>query len=163
MSSTSNVSIESSAYYRLTNDYLGPSQALDVVNDGTNSGKLKMADVGNYSGQFWHFALLDEGEPGQPKKYSLRTQYRGEGFSLDVINDAGVNSRSLHLAQTGRYSGQSWTVTPWGDSSFRLTNDFTGPEQHLDTYSDTHEPFLDGGDHSGQHWHLEKIGEFRGN
>lgn len=59
----------------------------------------------------------------------------------------------MHLAATGNYSGQFWTVTLWEDGSgtFRLTNDFTGPIVHLDTYADTHEPFLDTDDHSGQH------------
>lgn len=161
MASSSTFHIDPSAYYRLTNNYLGTHKALDVVNDGTNSGKLQMAKTGNFSGQFWHFAKLS-GE-GSNAKYSLRTQFLGEGRSLDVVNDAGVNSRSLRLADTGNFSGQSWTVTPWGvgDGSLRLWNDFTGPGQHLDTYADTHEPFLDGGDHSGQHWHFEKIGTFQ--
>lgn len=148
--------IDTSAYYRLTNSFLGPTQALDVVNDGTGSGRLKMADVGNYSGQHWHFASLEDGS-----KYALRTQYLGEGYSLDVINDAGVDSRSLHLAPTGLYSGQFWTIKPWGDGSFKLTNDFTGPAQHLDTYSDTHEPFLGSDNHSGQHWYFTRIGSIQ--
>lgn len=120
-----------------------------------------MAETGNFSGQFWHFALLN---PGSDRpKYALRTLFRGEEFSLDVINNAGTDSRSVHLAATGNYSGQFWTVTPWEDGSgtFRLTNDFTGPTVHLDTYADTHEPFLDTDDHSGQHWRFERIGDFR--
>lgn len=154
--------IDTSAYYRLTNTYLGTSQSLDIVNDGNDSRKLKMANSGNFSGQFWHFVRLDGGSSNHPK-YALRTQFRGEGFSLDVKNNAGTNSRSLHLAPTGHYSGQFWTVTPWqdGTGTFRLTNDFTGPDVHLDTYADTHEPFLDTGDHTGQHWRFERIGDFR--
>lgn len=160
-STTSTNPINPSFYYRLTNAYLGTSQSLDVVNDGTNSGKLKMADSGNFSGQFWHFALLNN-DSNHPK-YALRTQFRGEGFSLDVVNDAGTNSRSLHLAATGNFSGQFWTVTPWNDgtSTYRLTNDFTGPNFHLDTYADTHEPFLGVDNHTGQHWLFEEIGDFK--
>lgn len=163
---STSISIDPAAYYRLTNAYLGTSQSLDVVNDGPNSRKLKMAASGNYSGQFWHFVLLNG--PGSPNphpnpRYSLRTQFRGEGFSLDVRNNAGTNSRSLQLAPTGNYSGQFWSITPWLDSTgtVRLTNDFTGPDVHLDTYADTHEPFLDTGNQSGQHWRMERIGEFR--
>lgn len=160
---TSKFYIDTSAYYRLTNAFLGSSQSLDVVNDGPNfSGKLKMAESGDFSGQFWHFALLNPGSTDP--KYALRSKFRGEGYSLDVINNAGTASRSVHLADTGKFSGQSWTVTPWDDGSgtFRLTNDFTGPYVRLDTYSNTHEPFLDTGDHSGQHWTFQRIGTFKG-
>jgi hypothetical protein len=44
-----------------------------------------------------------------------------------------------------------------GDGTYKLTNDFTGPEESLDTYNDTHEPFLGTGDHSGQHWTLTQL------
>lgn len=64
----------------------------------------------------------------------------------------------MHVTTTGVYSGQYWTVTPWGDGSFQLTNDYTGSSIHLDVYADTKEAMLDGDDHSGQHWRLTKIG-----
>ena len=152
--------IDSKAYYRLTNSYLGASQSLDVVIATSRCRKLRMADSKNFIGQFWHFALLNN-DINNPK-YALRTQFCGEGFSLDVNVD--INKGSLYLAATGKFSGQSWTVTPWEDKteSFRFTNDFTGPKFSLDTYSDTHEPFLDSGNHTGQHWRLEKTGDFLG-
>lgn len=75
-----------------------------------------------------------------------------------MVNDNGVNSRSVHVTTAGVYSGQYWTVTPWGDGSFQLTNDYTGSSIHLDVYADTKEAMLDGDDHSGQHWRLTKIG-----
>ena len=142
--------IDTSIYYRLTNDFTGPTKALDVRNDG--QGRLQMADLGNYSGQFWHLTVL------APGKYALSTKFLGDNQALDVINDAGTESRSLHLTEKGNYSGQFWTLTPWGDGSYRLTNDFTGPNWHLDVYSNTQEAFLGDGDHSGQHWHLTEIG-----
>ena len=161
MSSSSSPAVDTSAYYRLTNNWLGYSQALDVVEDGTKSGKLTMAATGNTSGQHWHFAQLEH--PGEGLRYALRSQHRGEGFSLDVRNDAGVNSRTVELAVTGLFSGQYWTVTPWGDGSFRLTNDFTGPERHLDTYSGSEELHMGDGNRYGQHWHFERIGTYQGN
>lgn len=145
------ISVDTSSYYRLTNDYTGSSQALGVRTDG--SGKLGMVPVDKSAGQYWQFVRLANGP-----KYALRSKYLGDAFSLDVVNDNGVNSRSLHMTTTGHFSGQFWTVTPWGDGSFQLTNDFTGPSEHLDVYSDTKEAFLDGDNHSGQHWHLTKIG-----
>lgn len=74
---------------------------------------------------------------------------------MDVIND-GTNTTPW-LAATGNYSGQLWTLAPWGDGTYKLTNDFTGPGKSLDTYSDTYQPFLDTGDHSGQHWTLTPL------
>lgn len=38
-----------------------------------------------------------------------------------------------------------------------LRNDYSGEELHLDTYSDTKQGFLGEGDHTGQHWVLEKV------
>lgn len=145
------ISLDTSSYYRLTNDYTSSSQALGVHTDG--SGKLEMVPVDALAGQYWEFVRVADAS-----KYAMRTKYLGDGFSLDVVNDNGVNSRSLHMATTGYYSGQLWTVTPWGDGSFQLTNDFTGPAKHLDVYSDTKEAMLDGDNHSGQHWRLTKIG-----
>lgn len=138
---------DTSYYYRLTNDYLGTSQSLDVIPDG--SGHLKMAPTGDYSGQYWKLVYLGSG------KYALRTMYLGDGRSLDVIND-GID-KTPWLAPTGDYSGQYWSLTPWGDGTYSLTNDFTGPTKSLDTYSDTHEPFMDTGDHTGQHWNLTPL------
>lgn len=145
---TPNVSsFETSFYYRLTNNFLGTGQSLDVKSDG--SYLLKMAQTGNYSGQFWKLVDLGAG------KYALRTAYLGDGFSLDVINDGTNNTPRMNA--TGNYSSQFWSLVPWGDGTYMLTNDFTGPEKSLDTYSDTHEPFLDSGDHSEQHWTLTQL------
>jgi M6 family metalloprotease-like protein len=141
------MSFDTTFYYRLTNSFLGAGQSLDVIPDG--SCRLTMAPTGDYSGQFWKLVDLGGG------KYGLRTAYLDDCFSLDVIND-GANTTPW-LAATGNYSGQFWTLTPWGDGTYRLTNDFTGPGTSLDTYSDTHQPFLDTGDHSGQHWTLTQL------
>lgn len=147
------MSFDTSFYYRLTNNFLGPDQALDVSPDG--SGGLMMAKTADQSGQFWRLIDLGAG------KYALRTLYLGDCFSLDVINDS-INDTPW-LAPTGNFSGQSWTLTPWGDGTYKLTNDFTGPGKSLNVYSDSHKPFLDTGDHTGQHWELTRITQISGN
>jgi hypothetical protein len=38
----------------LRNSFTGSRKCLDIVNDGKND-KLRMANCGNYSGQFWGF------------------------------------------------------------------------------------------------------------
>src|SRR5258708_23151254 len=92
--------------------------------------------------------------------YALATTYLGECFSPDVINDG--NNTAPCLAATGEYTGQMWTLTPWPDGTYRLTNGFTGPDTSLDTYGDTHDPWLNTGDHTGQHWTLTSAGPVPG-
>lgn len=145
--------LDTTHYYRLTNNYLGANCALDVNPNG--SGRLMMAAVGAFSGQYWRPVDLGSG------KYAFRTLYRGDNLSLDIIND-GVNTTPW-LAETGNYSGQSWSIPEWGDGTCKFTNDFTGPTKSLDTSSDTHAPFMGTGGHSGQHWTLTKIAKVQNN
>ena len=145
--------LDTTHYYRLTNNYLGANCALDVNPNG--SGRLMMAAVGAFSGQYWRPVDLGSG------KYAFRTLYRGDNLSLDIIND-GVNTTPW-LAETGNYSGQSWSIPEWGDGTCKFTNEFTGPTKSLDTSSDTHAPFMGTGGHSGQHWTLTKIAKVQNN
>jgi hypothetical protein len=144
--------LSTSYWYRLTNLY-ATGLALDVVNDAeqSSSGRLKMAPIGNYSGQYWR--LVHYPTASSPT-YALYTRFLGEQKRLDVYGD---NKTKPHLADAGNYSGQIWTIAPWGDSTWRLTNKYSGPDLHLDVYSDTMEPFMGDGDHSGQHWQLTAI------
>jgi M6 family metalloprotease-like protein len=140
--------LDTSFLYRLTNNFQGPGQALDVKADG--SGRLMMAATADYSGQYWRLVELGQG------KYALRTLYLGDCFSLDVIND-GTNETPW-LNATGNYSGQFWSLTPWGnEGTYKLTNDFTGTEKSLNVYAESFEPFVGSGDHSGQHWVLTPL------
>ena len=148
------MSLDTSFYYRLTNDFQGAGFALDVKADG--SGRLMMAPDADYSGQYWRFVDLGGG------KYALRTLYLGDCFSLDVINDSAKETPWLNA--TGNFSGQSWSLTPWGDGrTVKLTNDFTGPERSLNVFAESFEPFVGGGDHSGQHWTLTSLREIPDN
>ena len=134
--------------YRLTNLFTGYALALDVVNDAgpTSSGKLQMAASGSFSGQYWHFV---PNPSSASSTYALYTQFLGPNKRLDVYGD---DKTKPHLADSGNYSGQIWTISSWGDGTWRLTNDYSGSGLHLDVYSDTKEPFLGDGDHTGQHW-----------
>ena len=138
------MTLDTTYYYRLTNNCLGANTALDVNPDG--SGRLMMAAVGDFSGQYWKLVDLGGG------KYAFRTLYLGDDLSLDIVND-GIDTTPC-LAQTGNCSGQSWSVTEWGDGTYKLTNDFIGPAKSLSTHPDTHAPFIDTSDHAGQHWTL---------
>jgi len=72
----------------------------------------------------------------------------GANKRLDVFSA----NNTPHLADAGNSPGQIWTITAWGDGTWQLSNQETGNGLYLDVYSDTHAPFLDGGDHTGQHW-----------
>ena len=138
------MSFDTTVYYQLTNSFLGSGQALDVEPNG--SGRLMMSSTGTFQGQFWR--LVDHGGG----RYALRTEYLGDGFSLDVMNNGRRDTP--WLAPVGDYPGQSWALTPWGDGTYRLTNELTGPGKALDTAVDTDAPILAPGDFSGQHWIL---------
>lgn len=140
-------------WYRLTNLWTGEALSLDVVNDnGTHSsGILQMSATGSYSGQYWRFQPFPA---GSTTTYALSTWFLGEGMRLDVYGDIKTEPR---LALAGQYSGQVWTMTSWGDGTYMFTNKYSGSGLHLDVYSDTERPFLEGGDHIGQHWRITPI------
>lgn len=116
----------STFYCRLTNEYNGPSWSLDVVGGTTD---LQLAKTGNFSGQYWKLVPV----PGHAGKFYLRTMYKGDGFSLDITNDA---HKTPHLAVSGNFTGQIWTLTNVANGDqFRLSNDFTGPSSFLDVFA----------------------------
>ena len=141
------MAFDTTVYYRLTNTFQGPGQSLDVKSDG--SRRLKMAPTADFSGQHWRLVDLGSG------KYALRTDYLGDCFSLDVINNGRNDTPWLN--DTGNFSGQSWSLAPWGDGTYKLWNDFTGVGNSLNVYAQSFEPFVGPGDHSGQHWTLTPI------
>ena len=142
--------IDTSLTYRLTNDYSGPSKSFAALADG--SGTVEMANTTSSPLQYWTFVLLETGP-----QYALRNVQYGDGYSLDVYNTEGVNSTTVYLATTGTSSGQYWTLTPWGDGTYELTNNFTGMNESLDVYSDTLQPTLDPPDYSGEHWTFTSV------
>ena len=116
-----------------------------------NPNRLRPPDDGGGGGGGWSWKPKKRGGG----RYFFRTLYLGDDLSLDIIND-GINTTPC-VAQTGNYSGQYWSVTEWDDATCKLVNDFTGPAKSLGTCRDTNAPFMDTGDHMGQHWTLTKI------
>lgn len=91
--------------------------------------------------------------------YRLHTLANGDSKALDVLNDNDVQSTTVRFSATGRYAGQYWRFDNWGDGTLRLSNNFTGPDKHLDTYADTLEAYLSDEEASGQHWTFSKVGD----
>jgi hypothetical protein len=131
----------------LSNNFLGSKFALS----STPTLAMRSYRSGDNS-QIWMFS--DTKVPGYSR---LRTMATGADLSIDVINDRGRDSVGLGMAKTGDFSGQMWSRRLWGDGTYMLTNLFTGPDKHFDVYSDTFQAFLDGGDHTGQHWSLKRV------
>lgn len=146
------MSIKPHAWYRLTNGYTGPTLALDVINDGTHNdpakGLLNMATVGNFTGQHWNFVERSEG------KYEVSTWFLGTNRALNVY---GNNMTTPHLALARNFSGQRWNLTLIRGTTYKLSNDYSGPDLHLDVKSDTRIPYLSTGDHTGQYWDFTEI------
>ncbi|KAL7808664.1 hypothetical protein V8C26DRAFT_423368 [Trichoderma gracile] len=144
-------SIPTGRIYVLKNSFTAAAKILALTNTGSPS--LSMIDAGSVSPDSLWFLTPTH----TPRFYRLHTIANGVKQSLDVINDNGVQSVNLELATTGEYSGQYWRFDDWHTIPtypYRLSNNFTGLNAHLDVYSDTFEAHLAGGDYTGQHWAL---------
>ncbi|KAF2111511.1 hypothetical protein BDV96DRAFT_184254 [Lophiotrema nucula] len=140
--------LDLSSKYILTNAYTLSSKQL-----ASNGDQIFMDGVGNTDSHQWYLTSTT-----LSSYYRLHTVANGDTESLDVLNDNGTSSTSLQFYQTGSYQGQYWRLDDWGDGTFRLSNEYTGLDMHLDTYSGTLEPFLGDGDHTGQHWSFSRVG-----
>ncbi|KAK1753997.1 hypothetical protein QBC47DRAFT_429463 [Echria macrotheca] len=148
--------------FALTNAFTGPTKFLGIPSSsGSNAPQMiSSSDPVPPSNAQWFLtdANIDTSFP----YFYLHTVAAGSGQALDVVNDNGTASVKLHLVDTGRYTGQFWRFDAWGSGSagggYRLSNNFTGLDVHLDVYSDTLEAHLAGGDYSGQHWTVRVVG-----
>lgn len=153
--------LNTSATYILSNLFLGAGKLLAVPStNGNSEPEMLSSTSGSPSSDAQWFLTPTNMDPF----YRLHTRSGGESLSLDVVNSGGASgSTDLQMAPTGEYSGQLWRFDEWPSSSntpfrYRLSNNFTGLDKHLDTYSDTFVPFLGDGDHTGQHWNLQVFG-----
>ncbi|KAI9774896.1 MAG: hypothetical protein M1840_000112 [Geoglossum simile] len=111
-------SFKSDHWYRLTVDYL-PGVCLDVIGgwQAGEEGRLQMAPIGNYSGQYWQLV------PSKAGTYWLRTMYTGPYMFLDVRD---TDRTHPSLADDGPAPGRYWHFIPCADGTFKLENDYTG-------------------------------------
>ncbi|KEF63545.1 uncharacterized protein A1O9_01523 [Exophiala aquamarina CBS 119918] len=142
--------VDVSSIYTLTNSYTG---VLQVLTSSLNDDQIMMTEAGGASNKQWVFSVTSLAD-----HYRMHTVQNGQGQSLDVLNDNGVDSIKLRFTSTADVSGQFWRFDLWDDGTLRLSNNFTGPDMHLDVYSDTFEPHLADGSASGQHWTLQRLG-----
>ncbi|KAL7929864.1 carbohydrate-binding module family 13 protein [Trichoderma chlorosporum] len=142
--------ISTGKIYVLKNSFTAAAKLLALTG---NDNSLAMVSANNVTSNSLWFLTPTNTAPF----YRIHSISYGVKLALDVVNDNGVNSVNLHLANTGEYSGQYWRFDTWptGPSyPYRVSNSFTGPNAHLDVYSDTFVAHLAGGDYTGQHWAL---------
>ena len=142
------VTIDSRMWYRFTNAGT-PGFSLDIVNDGSGrpSGKLQMANTANVSGQYWVVRRQNASDT-----FYLSSLYQGPDFRLDVY---GNDKTKPHLGISGNYSGQKWTMAKWEDGTYKLSNDYSGEDLHLD--GDPSTMSVTSGGSPTQHWQLTTI------
>jgi hypothetical protein len=144
--------LEISSKYIVTNAFSGSTKALVSQSTSDQITIDTSADPTDTKRQWYMSAAEYAGF------YRLHTTANGDGKSLDVLNDNGVNSITVQFATTGYFTGQFWRFDRWDDGTYRLSNNFTGVDKHLDVYSNTLQPYLGTGDLSGQHWTFSKYG-----
>ena len=149
----------SGSWYRFTNNWV-PGKSID-------GPPPILAPTGKFSGQYWKFTKVSK-VPTDPIKvpqvkkfdtgyyYRLTTMFKGDGLSLDVVNDA--NDDKLKLAKTGGFYGQYWRLTEVDGRYYRLTTEWRGVEKSLTAKSDGRNIRLeDSQDIISQHWMLTII------
>jgi len=147
--------VDTSYWYLLRNDYTTTTRFLDIQNTALQL-VMNPRSPPLQPSMYWKFVPVPN-LPASTPKYGIRAFSLRDMYSMDVWNDNGTSSTGIRMRPTGVFSGQQWSIVPWGDGSFQLVNDFTGAGMHLDVYSDTYQAFLGTDDHSGQHWHFDKI------
>lgn len=80
------------------------------------------------------------------------TQQTRNGRSLDIFDDNGTESRASWFSPTGYYTGQFWRLEPSVNGTYRLSNNFTGPDKYLDGFSEALLPQLSRSDSPSQYW-----------
>lgn len=84
------------------------------------------------------------------------TQQSQNGRSLDVIDENG-RSQAPAFSPTGYYTGQFWRLELSVNGTYRLSNNFTGPDRYLNGASESLLPELTLGDSPSQHWTLKEV------
>lgn len=140
-------------YYRLSTQFRGDRQCLDVYNGGERNNMTHLVPCANFTGQFWRLS------PAQNGRYRLTTAFRGVDICLDVYN-GGARNNQVHLTECAKYSGQLWSLRAEGEW-YRLTTDFRGDGQCLDIFNGgqlNNMPHLtDCANTTGQFWKLTRM------
>ena len=98
-------------YYRVTNELLGPTLALDTF-DGTFA--CGMLAVGNNSGQRWYFTPTAEGS----QFYIMRNQFQGDALGLEGANEPDRCFLTGPASPGVFFTGQRWRPVAFGNGYY---------------------------------------------
>lgn len=144
--------LDTNFYYRLSTQFRGDKQCLDVFNGGDRNNLTHLANCANYSGQFWRLTPAGDGN------YKLSTSFRGQGMCLDIFN-GGARNNQPYLTDCANFSGQFWQLRSEGDW-YRLSTQFRGSGRCLDIFNggqSNNMPHLDNcANYSGQLWKFSR-------
>ncbi|KAK1751152.1 hypothetical protein QBC47DRAFT_392329 [Echria macrotheca] len=161
--------LDPSTPFTLTNSYTGPTKLLAI--SATDSRTPQLLSHSNSSSSSSDKKIPPNAEwfltpTTVPPFYHLHTSLTGPSQALDVLNDNGTSSVRLILSSTSTSTrGQYWRFDIWPDAVaaaddgyiYRITNNYTGEDMHLDVYSDTLAPHLAPGGATGQYWAVSRI------
>jgi hypothetical protein len=135
---------------RLSTQFTGPDQRLEVVNGGPFQNLAIMTDVNEESsGQLW--TVTSEGQ-----WVRIRNEAVGRDMCLDVVN-GGHPQYMVQMRPCGNYSGQFWKISG-ANEHMRFTTQFLGSRYCLDIANggmlDRYAQMMPCGNYSGQLWAL---------
>jgi hypothetical protein len=140
-------------YYKVSNEYAGPTKALDTFSDTFG---CFFATTGNFSGQFWYFTPTLT-----PGYYSMRNQFQGETKALEGA-DSPAPCFLTGTPPGGFFSGQLWKPVAFGGqfpTGYRLQNLYLGTAKSLDAplVSGAQTPIMQAtGNFTGQVWYFTR-------
>jgi hypothetical protein len=82
--------------------------------------------------------------------YRLHTDQKEDFAALDVYAYNGKNTIDLHMFAAHDATGQYWRFNKQDDGSFRINNQYTGPDIYVDVVKDSLQPTLAARDGPGQ-------------
>ena len=142
--------IDLSTKYILTNSLTGSSNALSStsLNDSLIITPLK---DGLHDDQLWFFTATKV-----KNRYRIHTVQKGEFYAIDISFYNPERTMTVHFVSVQDNTGQSWGIEKWEDGSFKIINDFSGPDMSLSADQKSMRVNMTGGDNPGQHWTLNR-------
>ncbi|KAF2658711.1 hypothetical protein K491DRAFT_755998 [Lophiostoma macrostomum CBS 122681] len=131
--------------FHLSNAILNSTRVIASTRD---NNIIVIEDFNSTDNQRWYVS-----DTGDSNYFRLHTIQKGDNYALDVLNYDGYNSIDLEfLDVVDRRTGQLWMFDTWADGTLKISNNFTGPDMHLEYLDSDSAPKLAGGNSDGQHW-----------
>jgi hypothetical protein len=145
-------------YYQITNEFIGPTKALDTFG-GPPYDAFLSSPLATFSGQYWYFVAFVGGD-GVAYSY-LKNSFRGDGQALEGASTGGLALMTDLAPPPNHFSGQAWTFTLVGapyPNGYRLQNQNI-PTSSLDVpLADASQVGLRAtGTFTGQVWYFKRM------